>query len=178
MLQSLQLVQPTTVAEASEALVEFDDRARIYAGGAELLLLLRHGLLQTEVLVDVKRIERLHQVTFDDGALNVGACVTHRELETNPIIRRHAPSLAYAESQVANVRVRNQGTVGGNLCFNDPHSDPGTVLLFHDASVTVGSGRGERQIPLSDFLVEMYSTALERDEILLDIRIPSLPAGM
>jgi carbon-monoxide dehydrogenase medium subunit len=178
LLNSLALVQPTTIAEASKALVEFGDRAKIYAGGAELLLLLRHGLLQTEVLVDVKKIERLHQLAFDDGVLKVGACVTHRELETNPIIRRHAPSLAYAESQVANARVRNQGTVGGNLCFNDPHSDPGTVLLVHDASVTVGSRSGERQIPLSDFLVGMYATALERNEILLDVRIPPLPAGM
>jgi aerobic carbon-monoxide dehydrogenase medium subunit len=177
-LSSLSLVQPTTVAEASEALVEFADRAKIYAGGAELLLLLRHGLLQTEVLIDVKKIARLHRVAFDDGALKIGACVTHRELETNPIIRRHASSFAYAESQVANARVRNQGTVGGNLCFNDPHSDPATVLLVHDASVTVGNRSGERQIPLSNFLVGMYATALEPDEILLDIRIPALPAGM
>ena len=178
MLNPLHLLQPTSVAEASQALEEFGDKAKIYAGGAELLLLLRHGLLQTEILIDVKKIERLHRVAFNDAALNVGACVTHRELETHPIVRQHAPSLAYAESQVANARVRNQGTLGGNLCFNDPHSDPGTVLLVHDATVTVGSRKGERQIPLSDFLVDMYVTALEQDELLLDIWIPSLPAGM
>jgi aerobic carbon-monoxide dehydrogenase medium subunit len=90
----------------------------------------------------------------------------------------HAPSLAYAESQVANVRVRNQGTLGGNLCFNDPHSDPGTVLLVHNAAVTLGSQRGERQIPLHDFFLDVYETALEPDELILDVQIPPLPNGM
>jgi len=178
MLNSLQLVQPTTVAEASKALEEIGEKAKLYAGGAELLLLMRHGLLQTEILVDVKKIESLHRVTWDGKALRAGACVTHHELETNQFVRGYAPSFAYAESQVANVRVRNQGTLGGNLCFNDPHSDPGTVLLIHDASVTLGSQRGERQLALDDFFVDMYATALQPDELLLDVQIPPLPAGM
>jgi carbon-monoxide dehydrogenase medium subunit len=178
MLGSLQLLQPTTVDEASGALRDFAERGKIYAGGAELLLLMRHGLLQSEILVDVKKIERLHGITWNDGALSVGACVTHHTLETHPLVREHAPSLAYAESQVANVRVRNQGTLGGNLCFNDPHSDPGTVLLVHNASVILGSQRGERQISLHDFFLDVYETALELDELMLDVRIPPLPVGM
>jgi aerobic carbon-monoxide dehydrogenase medium subunit len=178
MLGSLQLLQPTTVDEASGALRDFAERGKIYAGGAELLLLMRHGLLQSEILVDVKKIERLHGITWNDGALSVGACVTHRALETSPLVREHAPSFAYAESQVANVRVRNQGTLGGNLCFNDPHSDPGTVLLVHNASVTLGSQRGERQIQLHDFFLDLYETALKPDELMLDVQIPPLPVGM
>jgi carbon-monoxide dehydrogenase medium subunit len=178
MLGSLQLLQPTTVAEASKALEEIGEQAKLYAGGAELLLLMRHGLLQTEVLVNIKKIERLNGVAWDGKALRVGACVTHHELETNSIVREHAPSLAYAESQVANVRVRNQGTLGGNLCFNDPHSDPGAVLLIHDAAVTLGSQRGERQLPLNDFFVDIYATALQPDELLLEVQIPPLPPRM
>ena len=178
MLGSLQLLQPTTVAEASGALRDFAERGKIYAGGAELLLLMRHGLLQSEILVDVKKIERLHGITWNDGALSVGACVTHRALETSSLVREHAPSFAYAESQVANVRVRNQGTLGGNLCFNDPHSDPGTVLLVHNASVTLGSQRGERQIQLHDFFLDVYETALKPDELMIDVQIPPLPVGM
>ncbi len=178
MLGSLQLLQPTTVDEASGALRDFAERGKVYAGGAELLLLMRHGLLQAEILVDVKKIERLHGITWNHGVLSVGACVTHHTLETHPLVREHAPSFAYAESQVANVRVRNQGTLGGNLCFNDPHSDPGTVLLVHNASVTLGSQRGERQIPLQDFFLDVYETALEPDELTLDVQIPSLPSGM
>ena len=178
MLGSLQLLQPTTVDEASGALRDFGDRGKIYAGGAELLLLMRHGLLQSEVLVDVKKIERLHRTTRDNGTLSVGACVTHHTLELSPLVREHAPSFAAAESQVANVRVRNQGTLGGNLCFNDPHSDPGTVLLIHNSAVTLGSQRGERQLSLKDFFLDVYETALEPDEVLLDVQIPALPSGM
>jgi carbon-monoxide dehydrogenase medium subunit len=178
MLGSLQLLQPTTVDEASGALRDFAERGKVYAGGAELLLLMRHRLLQSEILVDVKKIERLHGITWNDDALSVGSCVTHHTLETHLLVREHAPSLAYAESQVANVRVRNQGTLGGNLCFNDPHSDPGTVLLVHNASVTLGSRRGERQIPLNEFFLDVYETALEPDELMLDVQIPSLPSGL
>jgi carbon-monoxide dehydrogenase medium subunit len=178
MLTQLKLVQPTTAQEASNALADYGDKAKIYAGGAELLLLLRNGLLAAEVLVDVKKIERLHRVAMDDGALRVGACVTHHALENSALVREHAPALAYAESQVANVRVRNQGTVGGNLAFNDPHSDPGTVLLIHNASVTIGNEEGERRMALEDFFIDMYATALEASDLLLEIEIPALPAGM
>jgi carbon-monoxide dehydrogenase medium subunit len=178
MLQPLQLLQPTTVAEASRAVAEFGDKAKLYAGGAELLLLLRNGLLDVEILVDLKKIERLHSVTLENGLLRIGACATHRELESNPLVREHAPSFAYAESQVANIRVRNQGTLGGNLAFNDPHSDPGTVLLVHNASVTIGNAKGERRLALDDFFVDMYATALQAGDLLLEVEIPSLPAGM
>lgn len=178
MLQSLQLIQPTTVAEACGALADFGDRAKIYAGGAELLLLLRNRLLAAEILVDVKKIHRLHRITSDDGTIRIGACVTHHELETSAVVREHAPALAYAESQVANVRVRNQGTLGGNLAFNDPHSDPGTALLIHDASVTLGNEKRERHVALNDFFVDMYATALEPGELLLEVELPPLAAGM
>ena len=178
MIGSLRLVQPTTVQEASGSLADYGEKAKIYAGGAELLLLLRNGLLDAEVLVDVKKIEMLHRVTAENGVLRVGACVTHHALGNNGLVRDHAPSLAYAESQVANVRVRNQGTLGGNLAFNDPHSDPGTVLLIHNASVTVGNEKRERRIALNDFFIDMYATALEPGELLLYVDIPALPAEM
>lgn len=178
MLHSLRLVQPTSIREASQALADFGDKAKPYAGGAELLLLLRNGLVDAEVLVDVKKIERLHRVSADDGSLRIGACVTHHELETKPVVRQFAPSFAYATSQVANIRVRNQGTLGGNLAFNDPHSDPGTVLLVHNASVILGNATGERRMALDDFFVDMYATALQPGELLLEIEIPRLPLGM
>ena len=178
MLSQLKLVQPTTVAEASGALEDYGERAKIYAGGAELLLLLRNGLLQSEVLVDVKKIDRLHRIRVDGEILRIGACVTHRELEGSALLRQHAPALAYAESQVANVRVRGQGTLGGNLAFNDPHSDPGTVLLTHDAAVIVGDDKGERRMDLNEFFVDMYATALAPGELLLEVEVPKLPEGM
>jgi carbon-monoxide dehydrogenase medium subunit len=178
MLSQLKLVQPTTVAEASSALADFGEKAKIYAGGAELLLLLRNGLLDAEVLIDVKKIARLHEVRLDDGMLRVGACATHHALANSSIVREHAPALAYAESQVANIRVRNQGTLGGNLAFNDPHSDPGTVLLIHNAAVVIGNEKSERCVALGDFFIDMYATALGVGDVLLEVEIPPLPVGM
>jgi aerobic carbon-monoxide dehydrogenase medium subunit len=178
MLSELKLVQPTTVQEASKMLAEFGEKAKLYAGGAELLLLLRNGLLQSEVLVDVKKIDRLHRIILNDGVLRIGACVTHRTLENSALAREHAPAFAYAESQVANIRVRNQGTLGGNLVFNDPHSDPGTVLLIHDASVILGNDKGERSIALQQFFLDMYATAILADDVLVEIDVPALPDGM
>jgi len=178
MLQPLQLMQPETVQEASQAMAHFGDKARFYAGGAELLLLLRNRLIDAEVLIDVKRIYRLRRLEATNGTLRVGACLTHHELAKNALIREWAPSLALAESQVANIRVRNQGTLGGNLAFNDPHSDPGTVLLVHNASVTIGNAKGERRLALDEFFVDMYATALEAGELLLEVEIPRLPSGM
>lgn len=178
MLQSLQLIQPNSVSEASRALADFGEKAKVYAGGAELLLLLRNNLLQTEVLIDVKKISRLHQISLTDASSHIGACVTHHTLAASSLVHQHAPALAYAESQVANVRVRNQGTLGGNLAFSDPHSDPGTVLLIHDASIEIGNRTGERRMALRDFFVDAYTTAMDPDDLLIDIEIPRLPAGM
>jgi carbon-monoxide dehydrogenase medium subunit len=178
MLPSLQLVQPTTVAEASQALGDFGERAKVYAGGAELLLLLRQKLLEVEVLIDIKKIGELHQLSNTDNGLRIGACMTHQALADDLVVRHHAPAFADAESQVANARVRNQGTLGGNLCFSDPHSDPGTVLLVHNASVKVANYKGERQIPLDQFFHDMYATALRPNEILTEVEIPPFPGGM
>jgi carbon-monoxide dehydrogenase medium subunit len=97
-------------------------------------------------------------------------------LETDSTVREMLPMLASAESQVANIRVRSQGTLGGNLCFNDPHSDPATVLLVHDATAQVAGPNGKRQVLLGSFLTGMYSTTLEADELLLSVDVPRLPA--
>lgn len=178
MLPSLQLAQPASISEASQALGEFGERAKIYAGGAELLLLLRQKLLEVEILIDIKKIAGLHDIRADENGIHIGACVTHHALASDLSIRRYAPAFAYAESQVANARVRNQGTLGGNLCFNDPHSDPGAVLLVHNASVKVANYKGERKLPLEQFFQDMYATALRPNEILSEVELPPLPAGM
>jgi len=141
-----------------------------------LLILLRHNLLRAEYLLNIKPIAELSQIRCNEKSVRIGASVTHRRLETDPAIRDRLPMLAEAESQVANIRVRSQGTIGGNLCFNDPHSDPATALLIYDARVTTQGPNGARQIPLQQFLRGMYSTALEPDEMLVSIDVPCLPA--
>jgi aerobic carbon-monoxide dehydrogenase medium subunit len=163
--------------QASAELVRLGERAAIYAGGAELILLLRYGLVHAEYLINIKCIDGLSEIGWDGQTVQIGATVTHRRLETDPLIRDRLPLLADAESQIANIRVRNQGTLGGNLCFNDPHSDPGTALLLHEAEVALASKNGLRQLPLSDFLSGMYATALEPGELLQKVFVAPLPVG-
>ena len=177
MLNPFRVISPTTVPEAAAELDRLGDAALIYAGGAELLLLMRHGLLEPDYLVNIKQVPSLHGIHWDGRVLRIGAAVTHRELERAPLVREHAPTLGEAEGHVGNIRVRNQGTLGGNLCFADPHADPGTALLVHDATVSVEGAQGPRQLPLDDFFVSTYETALDPSELLTEVQVPQLPAG-
>ena len=177
MLQPFRVLTPANVEEASAELVRLGERATIYAGGAELILLLRYGMVHAEYLIDIKGIDGLSEIGWDGRTVQIGATVTHRRLETDPLIRERLLLFADAESRIANIRVRNQGTLGGNLCFNDPHSDPGTALLLHEAEVVIARKDGLRQIPLCDFLSGMYSTALEPGELLQKIFVAPLPIG-
>jgi carbon-monoxide dehydrogenase medium subunit len=172
------ILRPQSFAEASRALRRYGDRAKIYAGGSELLLLLRHGLVDYDYLIDVKQIPALSQLAWDGQALRVGAAVTHRTLEQSAVVREYVPALAEVEARVANVRVRNVGTIGGNLCFSDPHSDPGTLLLVYDAGVDLRRGRSRRRLPLEELWLGSYETALEPDEIMAALEVPALPPGM
>lgn len=104
MLDPFRLIAPTTVAEAASELGRVGDAAKIYAGGAELILLLRHGLVRAEYLIDVKRIGELAAITSNNGVVRIGATATHRRLERDAIVRERLPILAEAESQVGNVR--------------------------------------------------------------------------
>jgi aerobic carbon-monoxide dehydrogenase medium subunit len=176
-LQPFRVLTPANIEQASAELVRLGERATIYAGGAELILLLRYGMVHAEYLINIKCINGLNEIGWDGQTVQIGATVTHRRLETDSLIRERLPLLADAESQIANIRVRNQGTLGGNLCFNDPHSDPGTALLVHEAEVILASKDGLRQIPLSHFLSGMYSTALEPGELLQKVFVAPLPVG-
>ena len=177
MVSPFRVVTPTTVSEAAAELDRLGDAARIYAGGAELLLLMRHGLLEPDYLVNIKQVLSLHGIRWDGQALRLGAGVTHRQLERDSQVLAHAPTLGEAERHIGNIRVRAQGTLGGNLAFADPHADPGTALLVHDASVTVEGIDGPRELLLDEFFVGTYETALEPNELLTEVQVPPLPPG-
>jgi aerobic carbon-monoxide dehydrogenase medium subunit len=162
-----------TAAEAGELLARYGEDAAVICGGTELLLLLKLGFSSYGHLVDIKRIEELGGIRAEDGALVIGSTVTHREIERAPLVLERLPALAAMERGVANIRVRSVGTLGGNLCFSDPHSDPATFLLALDAEVEYDAGR----IPLSEFLIGPYATALEHGQLLRSVRIPVPPAG-
>ena len=176
MLRRFRLEEPESVQEASQLLARHGEAARIYAGGTELLLVMKEGLAHYERLVDVKKIRNLDQVKLDDGFVSIGALSTHRQLSQAPVVRQHLPSFAEMEANVANIRVREVGTIGGNLSFAEPHADPGTLLLALGAQVVAAKDNGQREIPIEKFFVDAYETCLEPDELLTEIRVPRLPA--
>src|SRR5881409_4145805 len=172
MLRPFELSEPTSVAEASELLARHGDAARIYAGGTELILAMKEGFVHYEHLVNVKTIPGLAGVRLDAGTLRLGAATSHRALERDPLVRQHFPAVARMEADVANVRVREVGTLGGNLCFAEPHADPGTLLLVLGARLFAAKRSSNREIPVEQFFVDAYETCLEPDEILTGVRVP------
>jgi carbon-monoxide dehydrogenase medium subunit len=176
-VNAFEIHQPATAAEAALLRAAHGESAALYAGGTELLLAMKEGLGAFEHLIDVKTIVGLDGLTLDDGgALGIGATVTHRQLERSAVVRQRFPLLAEMAGQVANARVRAVGTLGGNLCFGEPHSDPPTALLVHDATVTLQRAVDRRRLSLADFAVGPYETALGEDEILTSVDVPPLPA--
>jgi carbon-monoxide dehydrogenase medium subunit len=163
-----------TVAEAVAALREHGDEAVAYAGGTELVLVLKQGLARYAHLVDVKTVPELSAVAVDDGRVRIGAAVTHRTLETDRRVRERLPLLAEVEHDVANVRVRNVGTLGGNLCFAEPHSDLALCCLLLDAEMSVEGPGGARRVPAADFVRGAYETCLQPGEILVSVGFPAM----
>ena len=172
MLRPFRLEEPESVKEASESLARYGDSAKIYAGGTELLLAMKEGLIHFECLVNVKKIPGLDQITQDNGTLRLGALSTHRQLERSETLQEKLPVLVEMERNVANLRVREVGTIGGNLTFAEPHADPGTLLLALDATVVAQKAGGSRDIPMTEFFVDAYEAAVEEDEVLTEIVVP------
>lgn len=177
MLRPFALYRPATVAEAAEIVTRDGAEAALYAGGTELLLVLKAGLLRVRSLVDLKRIPGLDAIARDDGHVSIGATATHRAVERAPAVLAACPLVAGVARHVANIRVRTTGTVGGNLAFADPHSDLATLFLAFDGVVRLQSPGGERDVPLAEFVRGPYETARGDDEILAAVRLVPWPAG-
>jgi carbon-monoxide dehydrogenase medium subunit len=175
-LRPFTLHRPETAEEACALLVELGEDAAVYAGGTELLLLMKLGMLRPRHLVDVKRIPGFGAISLDEGArLTIGAAVTHRTVEQSALVRARCPLVGTVAQHVANVRVRNVGTVGGNLAFADPHSDLATLFLTFDASVELQSPRGRRQLPLDDFVLGPWETARTSNEVVASVKLTPWP---
>jgi carbon-monoxide dehydrogenase medium subunit len=176
-LRPFELCEPASVTEASQLLARHGDGARLYAGGTELLLAMKEGLVHYDHLVNVKTIPGLAGIRLDaDGTLRIGAATTHRVLERDGRVRERFPALARMEADVANVRVREMGTLGGNLCFAEPHADPGALLQVFDATVRLQRAGGERTLPLEALFAGPFETCLEPDELLTEVGVPPLPS--
>jgi carbon-monoxide dehydrogenase medium subunit len=177
-LPPFDLHRPQSLDEATDLAMHYGEDAAFYCGGTELLLLLKLGFASFGHLIDLKGIAELGGIRGDNGDLVVGAAVTHRQLERSELVRARLPALATMERGVANLRVREVGTLGGNLCFSDPHSDPATFLLAMEADVECRRGGEEsRRVAIADFVVGPYQTVLLEGELLTAVHIPALPPG-
>src|SRR5258707_5790919 len=149
------------------------------AGGTALVLLLQQGLVQPGHVVGLRDVAELQGSArrLDDGGLQIGALTTHREAERASDVADYCPALADRFSRVAPVRIRNQATVGGNLAHADPAQDPPPMLIALGGSARVASSAGTRTIPLDEFFVDYFETALLPGEVLVSVDLPPLAAG-
>ncbi len=161
----------TDLAHAIRLLASSGGEGKLLAGGQSLIPLMKFRLAQPALLVDINRVGGLSAIR-ENGELSIGALVREADLETNPIIRQRYPILADTTAVIADPLVRNLATVGGNLAHADPANDHPATMLALRASVVAQGPKGERLIPIDDFFLDTFTTALRPDEILTEIRIP------
>ena len=176
-LAPFRLHRPETTAEARGLAAEYGFDAAYLAGGTELVLLMKLGLAAPRHVIDLKTVKGLDLIEIADDHIDIGAAVTHRQLERHPSLRQVLPEFARVESIIANRRVRSSGTLVGNLCFADPHSDPATLLTAMDASILISGPQGERRCSIGDFVIGPYMTDLEEGELVTSVRVGATPAG-
>jgi carbon-monoxide dehydrogenase medium subunit len=156
----------------------YGEDAHLMAGGTALVLLLQQGLLQPGHVVGLQKVAELQGIRrLDDGGLQIRAMATHRQAEKSLDVEAYCPTLAENFSHVATIRIRNQGTVGGNLAHADPAQDPPPMLIALNGQAVIASRQGERRVSLDEFFVDYFETALQPGEVLVSVDLPPLPAG-
>ena len=172
---SFDYVSPTSIAEAVALLARQPDGAKVLSGGQSLLPLLKLRLGQVEKLVDIGRIPGLEYLKEEGGMLKIGGRTREAALEHSALIATRYPILHDTVRVIADPIVRNLATVGGNLAHGDPGNDHPATMLVLGAQVVVVGPKGERVIPIDQFFRGLFATALEPDEILTEIRVPTPP---
>ncbi|GEL17919.1 FAD binding domain-containing protein [Pseudonocardia asaccharolytica] len=167
---------PTSVADVVSVLGA-DDSAKVLAGGQSLVPLMNLRLAAPTQLVDINQVAELDFLRVADGDLHLGALIRHRRLEFDPEVARVAPILAEAAGLIGHPQVRNRGTVGGSLAHSDPSAELGCALLALDAEVTVQGGTGRRSLPIAELFDGFFTTTLEDDELICQVRVPGTVPG-
>lgn len=178
MIEELEFLLPGSVQEATALLSRYGDEAKVMAGGQSLVPMLWQRLITPRYIVSLHGIEELRPLEEDgEGNLVIGARATHRQVEASPVVQQGWPLVAETVRNVAAPQIRNLGTLAGDLCHSDYGADPPATLLALDARVRiVGPGR-DRWIPVSEFFLDMYTTALGVDDLLVQIQVPPAPSG-
>jgi carbon-monoxide dehydrogenase medium subunit len=176
MIRDFEYFAPKTLDEALALLSEYQDDCKVLAGGQSLLILMRQGLVAPEYIVDIKGITELDYIQAEpEEGLKIGALTTHRAIEKSPVMKNGFSVLAEMERRIASIQTRNWGTIGGNICHADPTGDPTSVFMALNATVSMASLKGKRDMAMEDFCLDFFETALEPDELLVEIQVPPAP---
>jgi carbon-monoxide dehydrogenase medium subunit len=148
------------------------DDVKVLAGGMSLIPLMKLRLATPGQLVDIGRIPDLNYIREDKGVLRIGATTTHYQVESSAAVRSRCPLLAEAASHIGDIQVRNVGTIGGSVAHADPAADYPASLLALEARVALVTAKGQREIPIAEFFVDTFTTALEPGEIIREVIVP------
>ena len=175
MIHDFTYLKPGTVQEALSMLSDHVDDCKIICGGQSLLIVMRQGLIVTNHLIDIKGLKDLDYIKYDDKeGLKIGATTTHKSIETSALLKEKYPILPKMEERLASVQTRNWGTIGGNLAHADAAGDPAPVLITLGAKIKVGSKKGEKVYELEEFYTDLFETAMEHDEMVLEVQVPPM----
>ena len=172
---AFEYLRPKTIPEAVALLQQHGDDAKILSGGQSLIPMMKLRLARPAVLIDINRIAGLSYIKEDGGFLKIGGLTREAELEASPVLSKY-PLLLDTAHVIADPQVRNMATVGGNLEHGDPANDHPATMMALGAQIVATGSKGERVIPIDEFFVTLFTTALKHDEILTEIRIPIPPA--
>jgi aerobic carbon-monoxide dehydrogenase medium subunit len=171
-------VRPSTVEEALLALrTHAGNDAKLLAGGQSLVPMMNFRVLQPAVIIDINRLHDLAYIRESDDHLAVGALTRHAALKSSNVIAEHAPMITAAYEHVAHATIRNRGTIGGNLAHADAASEMPAVMCALDATMVLRRHDGSRTVKAREFFLGVFATALEADELLVEIRVPKRAAG-
>jgi carbon-monoxide dehydrogenase medium subunit len=174
--RSFEYFSPRTLDEAIALLQKLGPEAKLLSGGQSLVPMMKLRLVSPEYIVDINRIPGLDYISESDGHLKIGALAREHQIESSETIKAKFPILEDTAKVIADPLVRNQATVCGNLAHGDPANDHPATMLALGATIIATGPKGQRQIPIEDFFPGLFTTALEPEEILTEIRIPIPPA--
>ena len=170
-------VKPKALSDALSLLEQGGDDARLIAGGQTLLATLNMRLSEPSILIDITDVAELKGISVVGDKLRIGALVTHTEIEDSDLVAKHAPLLKAAAPHIAHRAIRNLGTWGGSLAYGDPAAEWPACSLTLQATMVIHGPSGERKITAKDFFIDLYTTSLEPDEILVATEIPLATAN-
>lgn len=174
-LPDFKYAAPTTVEEAVGLLAQYGDKAKLMAGGTDLINFVKEGVICPDVMIDIKSISGMDQIEFDPKTgLTVGALVKLIDVERSEIVKKEYPALAEAVHLIASTQIRNKGTLAGNVCNASPSADSVPSLFVLGAELNVQGSKGKRVIPIGEFYTGFKKLALAPDEIVTSIHIPPM----